>query len=339
MSSADGALAGLRSRILPTIRWDGVHAAQRLRCGACDAWFTHCPLLGNEVQYVLLLPFVAWYAESGDPVDDGRTVRQLLALTWVATFWNNAAKDALCLPRPPRSLRVAAETVDGKDHVTQQYGFPSTHSAAALGQAYLLAREGAARGLAPPSLCWGAAAAHVAHVCFSRLYMGVHAAADIVGGLAIAAVLVGLHAAVGEAVDAASVASGWGQLCTVALSLALLSVYPDTSEENTAYTEALALAGLHLGACLSTGPAAMHAFPRLTAVPGTSVAASYVVGLVALGVFRQLLSVVSKAMVRSLPKGGGGLASPAVARPLVVSLITASYLLTLHPTQLVAWVA
>ena len=61
---------------------------------------------------------------------------------------------------------------------------------------------------------------------------------------------------------------------TVALSLALLSVYPDTSEENTAYTEALALAGLHLGACLSTGPAAMHAFPRLTAVPGASAAAS-----------------------------------------------------------------
>eukprot|EP01045_Picozoa_sp_COSAG04_P027549 COSAG04_NODE_4056_length_2331_cov_2.170622_6_plen_139_part_01 len=117
MSTGDGALAGLRSRILPTIRWDGVHAAQRLRCGACDAWFTHCPLLGNEVQYVLLLPFLAWFAESGgDAVDDGRTVRQLLALTWLATFWNNAAKDVLCLPRPPRSLRVASCTRTARGH-------------------------------------------------------------------------------------------------------------------------------------------------------------------------------------------------------------------------------
>ena len=122
-------------------------------------------------------------------------------------------------------------------------------------------------------------------------------------------------------------------------SLPLRRACADRGNYVHAYSaEALALAGLHLGACLSTGPAAMHAFPRLTAVPGASAAASYVVGLVGLGVFRQLLSVVSKVLVRSLPKGGGGLASPAVARPLVVSLITASYLLTLHPTQLVAWV-
>ena len=48
----------LRQLLFPLVDWEGVVAAQRVRCGALDAWFTHFPLLGNESQFVLVLPFL-----------------------------------------------------------------------------------------------------------------------------------------------------------------------------------------------------------------------------------------------------------------------------------------
>ena len=42
------------------VRWDSVLLVQRFRSPAADAWFTHFPLLGNEVQYALGIPLLAW---------------------------------------------------------------------------------------------------------------------------------------------------------------------------------------------------------------------------------------------------------------------------------------
>ena len=48
----------LRQLLFPLVDWEGVVAAQRIRCGALDAWFTHFPLLGNVSQFVIVLPFL-----------------------------------------------------------------------------------------------------------------------------------------------------------------------------------------------------------------------------------------------------------------------------------------
>ena len=327
------AVRAVRGRLLPLVGWGGVVWAQKLRCAAGDVWFTHFPFMGNELQFVLLMPFLAWFADA-----DGHVVRQFALVTGVSSYFNNGAKDMLCLPRPPRALHVGA--TDGHDHIAQQYGFPSTHSIHALCMACVLAREGAASGWASPTVCWGVAAAHVAHICFSRLYMGVHAAIDIAGGLAIGAALIAVYAAAGDAIDEASVASGWGQLATAAVSIAMLSVYPDPSAENTAFTEVVSFAGLHLGTTLSTGPAAMHFTPKMVAVPHAAVAVPFVAGLIGLGIFRELLSLLSKAIVRELPRparASGGVTCPAVARHLIVNAMTASLILTLHPTHVARW--
>ena len=334
MVNSSPAVRAVRGMVLPLVGWGGVAWAQQLRCATADVWFTHFPLMGNELQFVLLMPFLAWFADA-----DGHVVRQFALVAAVSSYFNNGAKDLLCLPRPPRALHVGA--TEGHDHVAQQYGFPSTHSVHALCMACVLAREGAASGWASPAVCWAVAAAHVAHICFSRLYMGVHAVADIGGGLALGAGLIAVYAtAGGDAIDEASVGSGWGQLATAAVSIAMLSVYPDASAENTAFTEVVSFAGLHLGACLSTGPAAIHFTPKVAAVPRAGVAAPFAAGLIALGIFRALLSVLSKAVVRALPQSArtsGVVMRPAVARELIVNAMTASFILTLHPTHVVHW--
>ena len=46
----------LRSVVAPRVKWTTVLAVQRLRCTVLDAWFTHFPILGNEMQYVVLIP-------------------------------------------------------------------------------------------------------------------------------------------------------------------------------------------------------------------------------------------------------------------------------------------
>ena len=89
--------------------------------------------------------------------------------------------------------------VGGANHdlVVQQYGFPSTHSAHALVLSWVLARE--------IELLPGAAAAsvalHTAHVCLSRLYVGVHSLADVLGGLCVGAVCVAAYEASVERID------------------------------------------------------------------------------------------------------------------------------------------
>ena len=62
------------------VRWDSVLLVQRFRSPAADAWFTHFPLLGNEVQYALGIPLLAWYAHDAGVVGLG------LAFGWRGTW-------------------------------------------------------------------------------------------------------------------------------------------------------------------------------------------------------------------------------------------------------------
>ena len=104
------------------VRWDSVLLVQRFRSPAADAWFTHFPLLGNEVQYALGIPLLAWYAH------DAAVLRRFALFGALSCFVANGLKGVFKLPRPPRKLHVGA---GGANHalIAQQHGFPSTHSA------------------------------------------------------------------------------------------------------------------------------------------------------------------------------------------------------------------
>ena len=82
-----------------------------------------------QLQYVLLLPALAWFAEPA-------LLRQFLLLTYAACFVNNSLKQLLRLPRPPVELHLNAGRA-GHEELAAQFGFPSTHCACACALSWL----------------------------------------------------------------------------------------------------------------------------------------------------------------------------------------------------------
>ena len=167
----------VRNVLAPRVRWDTVQVVQGLlRCKAADTWFSAFPFLGNEIQYVLLLPMLAWFMADG-----GSTARLFSLAAFVACYLSNAVKTQLKLPRPPLKLHVGKGDSVGEtarqehERIAEQYGFPSTHSAHAMILSRLLAE--ACLVTVPGRAAF--VVAHTAHVVLSRLYMGVHSLADV----------------------------------------------------------------------------------------------------------------------------------------------------------------
>merc|ERR1711966_555113 len=97
----------------------------------------------------------------------------------VALFVTNATKELLRLPRP--NAKNALET-----QYLEEFGFPSTHTAAAIVWAC-----GLQRTLAPEvgaAVSVSISAAYCILVMFSRLYLGVHSLADLGGGVCMGVV-------------------------------------------------------------------------------------------------------------------------------------------------------
>lgn len=298
------------------VNWDAVVWAQRLRSPFLDAWFTYFPLLGNESQFVLLLPGLSWFC-------DHDIARRFALVAFLVAYLANATKDLLCLPRPPPRMHVRANS-----HVAQQYGFPSTHSAHAIALASLLAREAIASGVAKPGLAWPLAGVHVLHVCFSRLYMGVHSACDIVGGLVIGTVVVIMMEAGGRQAEGIVVADPLAKLATAIITAASLAFcYPDRRLANTAYTELNNFGGLFIGACIATGPGSSPMPPRLSVLASSGAMAT---GLLALGIVRMVLSAASKAAIARAPPGRITEAAE-LLRHLLLPKVVAVYVLAVNP--------
>jgi hypothetical protein len=201
------------------------------------------------------------------------------------------SQDLLGLPRPPSKFHV--QTLGNLKHIEQQFGFPSTHSAHAVCQAYVLSTAAAKLGWLPASwLCFAVGGLHILHVCFSRLYLGVHSLADIVGGISVGALTALLAAAAGDEVDVLVTHTSIGQIIGVVAAITvLLTLYPDRRPSNTAYDETIAFAGLYAGACLAAG---VDRFGAHVATGNVHPLGLFVVGLIALGLVREVLGLLSK---------------------------------------------
>ena len=254
-----------RSTVLPFVGWRGVEWAQRVRHPALDLWFAHFPFLGNEMQYVLLMPWLSWYADAFA----GHAVRLFLLFSFIVFFLNNAIKDKLQLPRPPKKYLVTTD--DGHGIVAQQAGFPSTHAAVALTHAallysYLSGSSGssgstgdssrgivaafaplAAGGIVAAYAPLAAGAGHLVHTLYSRLYLGMHSYMDLTGGCIVGILVVWCLTlnpfASSEnsgqmafaALDEYSIGSNFGQIVVAsAVVAALVFLYPDRRPDNSA---------------------------------------------------------------------------------------------------------
>ena len=239
-----------RSTVLPFVGWRGVEWAQRVRCWPLDLWFAHFPFLGNEMQYVLLMPWLSWYADAFA----GHAVRLFLLFSLIAFFLNNAIKDKLQLPRPPKKYLVTTDDAHGI--VAQQAGFPSTHAAVALTHAALLflwcgsgSTGDGSSGIVAAYAPLAAGAGHLVHTLYSRLYLGMHSLADLTGGCIVGALVVwclsflnpfassegGKGQMAFAALDEYSIGSIFGQIAVAsAVVAALVFLYPDRRPDNSA---------------------------------------------------------------------------------------------------------
>jgi membrane-associated phospholipid phosphatase len=313
-------VARARNWLERRVGWDAVLACQRLRSPLADVWFSHFPLLGNEIMFVLVIPWLIWFVDSA-------VARRFCLVAFAACAPCNIAKDVFRLPRPPPRLHVRGE----HEMVKEQYGWPSGHSAINLSVAALLAAEAFAAGAAPLGLALALTMAHTAHVCFSRLYMGVHSAADIVGGLCIGTAVVLAFHLVGAAADAASVASAGGPLVALGLGVGVLALFPDKRDTNSAFTECVQFAGLHLGVCLATSPLG-RAAPATPMAAGRESALLYAGGLIVLGVVRTICSTAAKALLALLPKRLAPIG--VIFRKYSVSALAAVWVCSVHPAAL-----
>ena len=315
------------------VRWDAVVAAQRVRCAALNAWFTHFPLLGNESQFVIILPVLAWWC-GGDALGT-KALRHFALLSLVACALNNAAKEVLQLPRPPVRLQLRNADVD---HIAEQYGFPSTHAAMALALAWILARFAVESRAVRFETAVALATLHVVHVCFSRLYLGVHSAADLVGGLVGGAISVACFTRFLEAVDAGAVdfaraapISGAGAIIAACV-VPLVLFYPDVRAANTAWSETILFGAVYAGAAIASATSAKVACPAGSSTP-LSLAVQGALGFALLGVTRGALSALSKAALggaktlKRIDRNGRSVDTMlGVARSFVVTTLTAWFI-------------
>ncbi len=129
-----------------------------------DAFFSFFTLLGEEMFFLLFLPFVYWALD--------RNVGALLALLFMlSSYLNNAVKELVAQPRPfEYDLRVQKLfEVDG-------YAFPSGHTQSALVVWGYLASQLRRR--------WATVVAVVLiiFIPLSRVYLGLHFPTDLLGG-------------------------------------------------------------------------------------------------------------------------------------------------------------
>src|SRR5690606_21159620 len=117
-----------------------------------------------------IIPFVYWAVD--------RQVGRRLAGLFLTSMWlNGLFKEYMVMPRPdPTAVRVLADEPSP--------GFPSGHAQGAMTLWGYLALQLRRRWLA-----W-LAVVIIVLVSLSRLYLGVHFPGDVLGGLAIAAVLI-----------------------------------------------------------------------------------------------------------------------------------------------------
>ncbi|KAK6998982.1 sphingosine-1-phosphate phosphatase 2 [Biomphalaria glabrata] len=188
--------------------------------------------LGNELFYTLFFSACMWSFDSF-------VLRKTLILWVVNMYVGQVAKDIIKWPRPKSPPVVRLE-----ERYELEYGMPSTHAMVGFvlpfGMLYYMC------GRYEFSLLLGlvVAVTWCLLVCFSRIYLGMHSALDVIVGVMFSAFLMLVTAPCVDPLDAFIITSPLSMPVVIATCLALGLVYPRVDKWSTTRgdtTQALAV--------------------------------------------------------------------------------------------------
>lgn len=187
---------------METVLW-----LQSLASPALDAFFTAVTMLGSGEFYAAMVAIVYWCI-------DRRAGFRMGLLVSLTLFVNAAIKDTLRLPRPagPELRLLAPETGRG-------YGFPSGHAQGTTAAWAYLYTSFRRRWLLAAGMVI------VLLVGLSRLYLGLHYPADVVGGVVIGLVFVAAFRRLTGTIEAAAVPPAAKAVAAAGLPLLALLLY------------------------------------------------------------------------------------------------------------------
>ncbi|ANB11777.1 sphinganine kinase LCB3 [Sugiyamaella lignohabitans] len=223
----------LRNAMLPIIRWETPHLARlqsTLRHPLIDIYFALSANLGTHTFYVIMLPVSYWYGGTS-------TARDLTFILAMGVYLTGFLKDLLCLPRP---LSPPLHRITMSGSAALEYGFPSTHTANAVGVFLLLSTK--LQGPVYQLLN----AIFVFSIVAGRIYCGMHGFADVVIGALIGAGLWALTLFSGF-MTALRTSSSYYPLLIVPLTLFLVRVHPEPVDDCPCFDDGVAFLGVLMG--------------------------------------------------------------------------------------------
>jgi len=194
--------------------------------------------LGDEGFYALFFSFWFWNI-------DGAVGRRVILIWNLTMYIGQAFKDIIRWPRPSMPPVVKLET-----KWALEYGMPSTHAMIGLAVPASVILFTMHRYEYPFLLWVATAVTWCTLVCCSRMYMGMHTLADIVGGLtASSLLLLGLIPLV-DSTDYFLLSSPLAPSVTLSLTVLAIVYYPGSDRWTPARGDTVVVLGSYLGSHL-----------------------------------------------------------------------------------------
>lgn len=208
----------------------------------CEIYFRFASMLGEEVTFVLLLPFLWWHFVT-------ELAESVVFLWCFSCYLGHMLKDLLQLPRP------YAHTVTRLEHHYEcEYGLPSTHAIAATTLPLCIALYCYRHTVSDPYVYISIGLAFWISVCLSRMYLGVHSPSDLFWGTVVGVGCFYLWVNVNEHVDYVLDTSPIQVMMAMPVVLAaLLAVYPAPPQWTNSYGDTATILGALNGGLLHMG--------------------------------------------------------------------------------------
>lgn len=242
----------LRNKCLPLVRKETEVLSKiqaNIRNPVLDYYFAWTANLASHTFYVLMLPLSNWFGSA-------ELARDLVFVLGFGIYLSGNLKDFLCLPRP-RSPPLHRITLSS--YTTQEYGFPSSHSANATAVSLLLANKLIHMNVELSTKIIGliVIAVYYVSLIFGRIYCGMHGFFDVLTGSTIGFVLFLFRYSLGKQWDdvfVLDVGNRFGLMMPVvviSIYLFLIHIHFEPVDNCPCFDDSVAFIGVLIGLDLS----------------------------------------------------------------------------------------